>query len=303
MIVALVFFGWKAYSYVRDLESRNTRLFTDLIGQKQAFKELSDHAAELAIQYDNSVQMQTLLQTKFAAEKAQLEGRIKVLSTATVAIKQDPRETSKSDLVSNGTKPQYVVNEIKFKDGPPIGYVLIFDDGKVVSQVYDHELDVNTAVSRDEDTGKYTVISKVNYILKATPKVPQDWTDKEFPLQVTGGTAIIDPTEKNQLAPRIQWWAPHLNGGLSFGAGAGGGFFRPTVDLSLAGYGATKNDLDWKFLHIGFDSDSQFKNPGAHIIPFSYRFWPAVLSNTYAGPGLGMSSQGINAQLNLNLTF
>lgn len=306
LTLALLFFGWKAYRYVQDLQNANARLHLDLVNQTQAYQQLSAKAAKLAIQYADVDAMKAELAKNFAAEKDALEGRIKILSNATFTIREKARDSKGSDISYQGEGTKYVVNEIRFNDGPPVGYVLIFDDGRVVSKMYNHTFEVKTAVSRDEDSGRYAIVSKAAYTLKS-PSIntngEQVWTNKPYALNITGGTATIDPTEKNQLAPKMQWWAPHVNGGLSFGAGGAGAFFRPSLDLSLAGFGPTKNDLDWKFVHIGIDSDSEFKDPGAHFLPFSYRFFPSLLSNTYAGPGIGWSTKGFNFQLNLNLTF
>lgn len=306
LICALLFFGFKAYKYVADLENANKRLYTDLVGQQQAYKQLSDKAALLAIQYADSDKMKADLESRFAAEKEALEGRIKILANATFTIREKARDSTGSDISYQGVGTKYVVNEIRFNDGPPVGYVLIYDDGRVVSKLYNHTFNVDTAVSRDEDSGRYAIVSKASYTLKS-PSIntnnQQVWTNKPYALNITGGSAEIDPTEKNPLTPRMQWWAPHINGGVSLGAGTGGTFLRPTLDFSVAGFGATRNDLDWKFLHVGFDTDTEFKAPGFHVLPFSYRFWPGLLTNTYLGPGVGFNPQGTNFQLNLNVTF
>lgn len=305
-VIAALYFGDRAVSYIRGILGENERLHMELVGQKEKYQQLSDHAAKLEIEYADEAAMKKRLEEKFAAEKDALEGRIKVLSNATFLIREKAREANQSDVVYQGDRLKYVLNEIRFNDGPPVGYVLIFDDGRVVSKLYTHEIQVNTAVARDEDSGRYSIVSKADYVLKS-PSINSNgekkWKDEPYPLKITGGTALVDPTEKNQLYPRLHLWAPHLNGGMSAGAGTSGGFLRPTISLSLAGYGVTKNDLDWKFLHLGVDVDTDLKNPGVHILPFSYRFWPSVLTNTYIGPGVGFTKDGVNGQLNLNLTF
>lgn len=308
-IIAIVtlYFGNRAVSYIKGLSSENTRLHTELVGQTDKYKQLSEHAAKLEIQYVDQQTLTKQINEKFAQEKSALEGRVKILSNATFLIRETARKTNASDVVYQGQSVKYVINEVRFdKDGPPVGYVLIFDDGRVVSKLYNHEIQVNTAVSRNETTGKYDIVSKADYVLKS-PSLNNGsntiWTNKPYALDITAGEAYVDPTEPNQLTPSLQLWAPHLNGGISGAIGSIGAEMRPSVDVSFAGYGITKNDLDWKFLHIGVDSDIDFKDPGLHIMPFSYRFWPSILSNTYIGPGIGFSKSGVNGQLNLNLTF
>lgn len=305
-VLAAIYFGDRAVSYIKGVLGENARLHTELIGQQEKYKQLSEYAAKLEIKYADQKQLEDELNKKFAAERDQLEGRIKILSNATFLIREKARDSGQSDLVYQGGTIKYIVNEIRFNDGPPVGYVLIFDDGRVVSKIYNHQIQLNTAIARDEDSGRYSIVSKADFILKS-PSINANgekvWYNIPFPLKIVGGSAIVDPTEKNQLFPRFQWWAPHLNGGFSGGAGGSGAFLRPTVDLSLSGFGITKNDLDWKFLHIGFDVDTGLQDPGFHITPFSYRFWPSVLSNTFVGPAIGWSKSGLNGQLNLNLTF
>lgn len=306
-LLAALYFGDRAVSYIRGLSSENTRLHTDLIGEKEKYQQLSEHAAKLEIQYVDQETLKKQLNEKFAAEKDALEGRLKVLSNATFLIREAARKSGTSDVVYQGDKFKYVLNEVRFgKEGPPVGYVLIFDDGRVVSKLYNHEIQVNTAISRNESTGRYDIVSKADYVLKS-PSINANgekvWTNQPYPLDISGGEALVDPTEMNMMVPRLQLWAPHLNGGASASAGASGAGVRPSIDVSFSGYGVTKNDLDWKFIQLGVDSDTEFKDPGMHLIPFSYRFWPSVLSNTYVGPGLGWSKSGLNGQLNLNLTF
>lgn len=306
-LVAALYFGDRAISYIRGALTENTRLHQELVGQQEKYKQLSEHAAKLEVNYVDQDTLKKKLEEKFAAEKDALEGRIKVLSNATFLIREAARKESKSDVVYQGEKLKYVLNEVRFSnDGPPVGYVLIFDDGRVVSKLYNHEIQINTAISRNEDSGRYDIVSKADYVLKS-PSLNNNgqkvWKDKPYPLDITAGQAFVDPTEPNQLAPHLQLWAPHLNGGISASAGASGTGMRPTFDFSLAGYGPTKNDLDWKFIHIGLDADTKFEDVGLHLTPFSYRFWPSVLSNTYIGPGLGWTKSGPNGQLNFNLTF
>lgn len=304
--IATIYFADRGIAYIRGALNENTRLHADLIGQQEKYKQLSEHAAKLEINYVDQAKLREELEKQFASEKDALIGRIKVLSNATFLIREKARDSAGSDITYQGSDLRYVVNEIRFKDGPPVGYVLIFDDGRVVSKLYNHEIDVHTAIARNENTGRYDIVSKADYVLKS-PSINSNgqkvWLNTPYALDISGGTAVVDPTEMNQLVPRFQWLDLHLNGGLSASAGAGGASLRPTIDVSFSGYGVTKNDIDWKFLHLGFDSDMSFSDPGFHLMPFSYRFWPSVLSNTYVGPALGWSTSGLNGQLNLNLTF
>lgn len=306
LVIASIYFGDRAISYVKGLVTENKRLHTELVGHVDKFEQLSKHAAKLEVQYSDAKALEARLNKDFSAEKSALQGRIKVLSNATFMIREAARNSGKSDFSYQGEETKYIINEIRFNDGPPVGYVLIFDDGRVVSKIYNHAIDVKTAVARDEDSGAYSIVSKADFILKS-PSINMNgekvWTNKPYPLKITGGSATVDPTEKNPSIPHLILWAPHINGGISLGASATGAFVRPTVDLSLAGFGRSKNDLDWKFVHLGVNSDTSLLDPGIHILPFSYRFWPTVLSNSFVGPGVGWTKSGPNLQINLNLTF
>lgn len=304
--LAVLYFGDRAYNYIREIMGENGRLHTELVGQQEKYKQLSAYAAKLEVDYQTQAQLKAELESKFKDEESALQGQIKVLSNATFLIREKARESGSSDLSYQGDGVKYLVNEIRFKDGPPVGYVLIFDDGRVVSKIYNHEIDVNQAITQDEDTGRYSIVAKADYVLKS-PSINTNgekvWTNQPYPLKITGGTAFVDPTERDQFQHHFMLWAPHLNGGMSLEAGANGATIRPTVDFSIAGYGVTRNDLDWKFAQVGVDIDTALTDPGFHVTPFSYRFWPSILTNTYVGPAVGWTKSGPNLQLNLNLTF
>ena len=305
-VLALLYFSTQAYSYIRGLMGENVRLHTELVGKTEEYKQLSENAAKLEIKYSDAKALEDRLNKDFSKEKGALEGRIKILSNATFMIREKARVMGKSDFSYQGETLKYIVNEIRFNEGPPVGYVLIFDDGRVVSKIYNHAIDVKTAVARDEASGRYSIVSKADYILKS-PSINMNgeavWTNKPFPLKIVGGSATVDPTEQNPLMKHFMFFAPHINGGISAGVSVMGAFFRPTMDVSIAGYGTQRNDLDWKFLHIGVDIDTDLNEPGIHVLPFSYRFFPSIFTNTYIGPSVGYTKPGPNLQLNLNFNL
>lgn len=289
IIVALVaVFSWL------NSKGEAERLFTELEGQKEKYVQLSEHAAKLETQYVSEKELRETLEKEWASEKDALEGRLKLLSNATFLIREKARETNNSDLVYAGEGVKYVYNELRFHNGPPIGYVLIFDDGRVVSKIYNHTIEVKTAVSRDEDSGTYDVVSKADFVLKSAHLQPDgiNWYKKPYSLKISGGVAKIDPTEPVILEKKIQWWAPNLNGGFNIGLDV-----KPALGLSIAGYGVSDNDLDWKFLHFGMDYTSE-DGLGLHLIPVLYRPFPKVLRNTYFGPGIG-SDQSLFLGVNI----
>jgi hypothetical protein len=288
-----------ALAYIDNLLGDKVRLHAELIGQKEAYQQLSEHAAKLEIQYKDQKDLQAELEKNWKAEKDALQGRVKILSNATFLIREQARRENRSDLVYEGAQVKYLFNEIRFKDGPPVGYVLIFDDGRVTSKLYNHQISVHTAVSRDESTGYYDIVSKADYILKS-PHLSlngKNWMNEPYPLKIVGGTALIDPTEPIQLDKRFHLWSPTLNGGLNVGSD-----LKAAVGVSLMGYGYSKRDLDWKFLQFGVDYSKQ-NEYGIHLIPAMYRPFPNYLKNTYFGLGVGLDDRGYQPFLSLSVGF
>lgn len=288
--------------YVRDLLQKKERLHGELIGQKEAYQQLSEHAAKLEIQYKSQEELKAELEKNWSKEKDALQGRIKILSNATFLIREAARRNGTSDLTFDNGSMKYVLNEIRFNDGPPIGYVLIFDDGRVTSKIYNHIIDVKTAVSRDESSGRYSIVSKADYVLKS-PSLSSlndgvNWFNVPYPLKITGGTAIVDPTEPNQATKRFHLWAPVLNGGFNLGTD-----LKPSLGVSLMGYGYSVRDLDWKFLQLGADYSKE-NGEGLNFTPVLYRPFPSVLRNTYIGAGIGIDKRPIyNPFLSLSIGF
>lgn len=288
IIVAI--FAVKALQYVDTLRKDKDRLFTELIGQKQAYQQLSEHAAKLEIDYKNQADLKAEAEKRFANEKSALESHIKVLADATFLIKEKARAENNSDVIYSGNVGTgWVLNEIRFENGPAIGYVLIMNDGRVTSKLYNHQIKVNTVVSKDENSGRYSVISKADYILKAFPVNTggANWVNKPYPLNIIGGTALIDPTEPVVYSKHFQFWNPKLN--LNADLDPNG--IYPGAGVSIMGYGATASDLDFKFLQLGVQIADKSLQPT--LTPVLWRPFNSFISNTYLGPGLSYSTLGL----------
>src|SRR5258707_87356 len=96
--IAAIYFVDRGVSYFRGVMSENTRLHTELIGQTEKYKQLSDHAAKLEIQYADQAKLKEELDKKFSAEKSALIGRIEILSNATFLIRDKARDAKNSDV-------------------------------------------------------------------------------------------------------------------------------------------------------------------------------------------------------------
>lgn len=284
--------------------NENKRLHTDLIGQQEKYVQISKHAAKLENQYVNQATLKAKLEAEWANEKNALKGRVKILSNATYLIREKARKENRSDLAYQGKKVKYLFNEIRFKNGPPIGYVMIFDNGKVISKVYNHVIDVKTAVSRDEDNGKYSIVSKADFKLRSGHLKHDgvNWFNKPYPLKIVGGTAYIDPTEKAEHL-RFYLWSPRLSAGFNAGIDTEGTFSKPSAGISLMGYGSNKRDLDFKFVHFGVGFGRTSEDFDINFVPVHWRPFRKTLPNTYIGIGIGTGSRGQNYFFGINFNF
>lgn len=293
--VLLFFFAKDIISAFTD----NKRLHEELIGQKEKYEQLSKHAANLERQYVDQQKLQEIAKREWAEERNSLRGRIKVLSNATYLIRERARKENRSDIVYEGKRIKYVFNEIRFNDGPPVGYVLIFDNGRVVSKIYNHEIDVRTAISRDEESGRYDILSKANYVLRSghLHADGKNWFGVPYPLQITGGKAFIDPTEPKQTK-KFYFWAPRYNGAINFSVDG----VSPGLGVSLVGYGYSMRDLDWKFLEVGAQYEDE-DGVGLTFKPALWRPFDETLPNTYIAPGIAIDKDGQDYFLGISIGF
>ena len=110
-------------------KSKNDRLHTELIGKTEKLELLNKYIANLERRYIKQDHLQKVAIEVFTKEVIKNRKRIKVLSNATFLIRENARKSGKSDITYHGKRMKYIINEIRYKNGPPIGYVLIFDDG------------------------------------------------------------------------------------------------------------------------------------------------------------------------------
>ncbi len=278
------------------------RLFTDIIGKNQELQKLTEYSANLERKYVSQETLLNEVSREWQKEKFALIGRITMLSDATFLIRERARESGKSDLTYvHGTDGSgYLYNEVRFNGGPPVGYVMVFSDGRVVSKVYNHEIDVKMAVSREEATGYYSVLSKANYVLKSghLQNDGKNWFGVPYPLKIKGGTALIDPTEPSRATDKkFYLWSPRF----SLGVNASGDGLAPALGASFMGYGRSRNDLDFKMLQVGAQKGKN--GAGLFLAPIMWRPFDEVLPNTYVGPGMSVDQEGQRYFLGISLGF
>ncbi|MCG3175435.1 MAG: hypothetical protein MOGMAGMI_00364 [Candidatus Omnitrophica bacterium] len=300
-VVVIAIISIWALKTIDKIRQDKNALHTELIGKTQELEKLSKYSANLERVYVSQEELKKKLQEEFAEEKASLEGKIKLLSNATFLIRENARKTNQSDIVYAGSKTKFVINEIRFENGPAVGYVLIYDDGRVVSKLYNHEIDVKTATSQIEETGKYNVVTKANYILKSPSLAGNgSWTNKEYPLEIKGGQAFIDPVIYNKnLSKQFFFWAPKLNAHLTLDPKT----VSPGLGVSIMGYGLSRNDLDWKFLHIGTSYKARSEDLSIDVIPFMFRPFDSFMSNTYIGPGYSFGKESNSIFIGISVGF
>ena len=297
-IGALILLGLYGAQKVYNLFYENKKLHEELLGQKQKYEQLSQYSAKLEVDYMNQKDLTAKLGKEWEQERTKLEGEIKILAQANFSSQPKPRDTDSSDVVE---KDKYVLNEITFNDGPPVGYVLIYKDGKVNSKLYDYQINVNTIVTKDKDSGRYNVASKADYILKEQPKNAKnnDWQNKAFHLPITGGIALVDPVEEITVpTARFYLFAPKLGGGVHWYIDD----VVPYVGLSLMGIGQSKRDLSWRFLEFGIEY-SKANKLGFSFAPILYRPFPNLLSNTYLSAGMTWVVTGKRYFIGLSVGF
>jgi hypothetical protein len=98
----------------------------------------------------------------------------------------------------------------------------------------------------------------------------------------------------DQRKEHMFWWAPHIDvgvlGGLQFKnpSVAYGG----SLGFSVAGYGLTKDDLQWKFLRVGLNLGNH--GIGGDLAPFEFNFGKYIpfLSNLWVGPIVWENASG-----------
>lgn len=304
---ALVFLAVRYYRQNQVLKVK----YAALLGTQDKYQQVSSSLAKLQIDYNTQQQLAAKAQATFSEVKRAKDEQIKMLSTAMHAVTEKDQNQGASDFTvqPQGKVPGYTVNEVRIQgsDSPPVGYVLLRNDGSVEKGNYNFSIEVKTLETQDAGDGKIRVFSRAYLVLNENGLADQDqrlkkWKGAEFPLSITGGDAVVDPTETS-TQPGFLGWAPHLNIGLNVGGDTQGGFVRPELNFSIAGYGKHVNDLDWKFLQLGVGTDSKLDLVDFHLIPFSYRPLKRWLPNTYVGPGIGTSRLGTNYFLNVSLGF
>jgi len=294
-----VFTFWQEHEQLKKERLLLEKRYGERYGEVTPFATLDKYSALLATSYKEQVELakEMALIWKDSAQKER-EERIKLLSSATFSNDPGSEVQEGPDFrfkTPDGTKG-YLINELRIegKDSPPLGYVLIKDDGETIKKSYKFEIKVENIQLKDDLTGKIRVLTRAFLVPQenglAEKRRPdlKKWKDEKYPLEITGGEVTIDPMEPvvpNSPEPALLLWIYNLNVGFGlFANEAEVGTTRVIVDTNLMGYGVSKRDLDWKFFHLGINY-SHDSGIGWHVVPISVRPFKNALTNSYIGLG------------------
>lgn len=237
---------------------------------------------------------------------------IEQLNNATYLIRAYARKTNQADLIYNKEGKQgYVFHEIHMPDqdgksGPAIGYVMIYDSGKVVSKVYNFEMAVNTLVSKKDE--RYKVINSADlYMLQAglanrKDTVKLNWVGKPYRLEIKNAEHFIN-LEKAKKSKIVFDFRPDI--GFNTVSTLTGEFdIIPNLGASFVSY---KNDevTRFRFLRVGVGVRDIDNGVNLSIAPVLYNLHDLVpfIHNSYIGLLLGYDNRKLDLGLGLNLTF
>ena len=318
-LVGVAFFAWNFWED-RQQEKKDRLTIEERYGKltdtQEAYVQLNAQMAQLATSYKDQADLAkevALAWKELAVERGE---RIKLTSSTTVTVDETVEKQQGSDyaFLTKEGKNGYDLNELRIegKDSPAIGYILVKKDGDVYKKNYKFEVRVESVQLKDDLTGKIRIVSRA-FLVPLENGLAEDrrpdlkkWKDIGYPLKVTGGETIVDPQEPIITLNKTKGFVPwtlNLNAGFgAFGATGGGLDSKATIDTNLAGYGVSKRDLDWKFLHLGLNYSTS-GGLGFHVMPFSYRPMPTVLTNTYVGPGGFITPDTYGYFVGLNVGF
>ena len=283
-----------AFLYNRSLKD-NKVLFKNLVGKTEQAKKLTKEVLLLENRYVSQEELQKKAKVEFNSVMKLLNSTIKELTQTNLAIKEKATKQSKSTIIVEG-EDGFSANEVSFKDGPPVGYVLNYNDGEVISKLYDFELILDSITTKDEKSGRYKIATKANYVLKSLSLANQKWLNKKYPLNVSNGVSYIDPTERIKSRNRLYLLNPKFNIGINLVDKD----IVPTLGVSVASYGPSKEESRLKILNFSAFL-RQDDSLGLLIHPVLFRLAPKTFPNTFVGPSLHFDNSSVNFSLGVQV--
>lgn len=176
----------------------------------------------------------------------------------------------------------------------PIGNVyynfgLDENEDRWTSQLFKLDLYTNIVMSERED-GTYDKVVE-SYIRSDFIK---EYANIKYPINVDNVTWA-----KRKIKIKKFRWNPNVNLGLV----AGTETIAPTLGISLFSYGRTKVDNDLLFLNVYTGGNTDSATIG--VVPIQYNIGKhlPLINNTFIGPSIGLTNDGINYGCNLSVPF
>ena len=283
-----------AFLYNRSLKD-NKVLFKNLVGKTEQAKKLTKEVLLLENRYVSQEELQKKAKVEFNSVMKLLNSTLKELTQTNLAIKEKATKQGKSTIIVEG-EDGFSANEVSFKDGPPVGYVLNYNDGEVISKLYDFEIILDSITTKDEKSGRYKIATKANYVLKSLSLANQKWLNKKYPLNVSNGVSYIDPTERIKSRNRLYLLNPKFNIGINLVDKD----IVPTLGVSVASYGPSKEESSLKILNFSAFL-RQDDSLGLLIHPVLFRLAPKTFPNTFVGPSLHFDNSSVNFSLGVQV--
>lgn len=247
-----------------------------LIGTRENFKKLSDYVAILENEYKNQKQLFLDASKKWQNEKKHLLGQIKIISEKHFTVSQ-------KNLLQQEVELKNESSDLYFKDGPPVANIRL-QNNKIFYKFYDFKIVVDSIISRDFNGGKYKILTKAFWV---SLDEKSDWFNKPFRLEIENGTALIDPSETQYLDfKRFFWGLFSIDFGMAAAVIDGSINVLPAFGLSFLGWGASKNNLDVKFLQLMVLLEQHRLFRYIMVSPAAFRIFPKIFQNTFLGVGL-----------------
>lgn len=303
VILLVAYFG---YNYYQDRQE-NDRLYTELIGKNQEYEKLNDYVAKLESEYINQKQLYDKSKNEFNEVKKNKDERIQSLSNTIYSLTKNVDKKDSSDIVLNGEQGQILFNEIYIQGNgtPPVGFVTLYQDGSVEKGNYRFDIEIQQLQKVNEKNGEVSIYSRAYYVARENGLADKKedlkkWKDKKYPLAISEGLALIDPTKQN-IKKQFYWWSPKFGLGVNIGYDKSF-YWKPSFNFSIMGYGYTKNDLNFKFLNLGIGLGDELEELDFNFRPVEWRPF-SFIPNTYIGAGLNFGKNGVGYFLNICSNF
>jgi len=231
---------------------------------------------------------------------------------ATYLIHSYARKTNSPDFVyKKDGDVRYLFHEIhlneKGKDGPALGYVMIYPDGRVVSGVYKHEIQTRTEIVYEKEEvvtkNKAYLVMKQSGLANRKGSDRVNWKNVPYELELISveESFNVEVVKRRKI---VFDFCPEIgvNGIMVFKDQEFD--VIPSLGFSVISY---KDGEKIKYRFLKFAVGVRDLSAGANISfsPVLYNLGNKIsyINNTYLAPVLGYDKRGFDFGLSLSLTF